>query len=72
VAQDTATVEFPSLSERSTFLTFLKDDDVNQVLEVSISFREKYLPDYMATVSLEKVYFGLFPSLSERSTFLTN
>ncbi len=44
---------FPSLSERGSFLTFQPTDDANvKVGNVSISFRERFLPDITLEVKL--------------------
>jgi len=66
------TQRFPSLSERSAFLTYkefleyLKNSKL-----VSISFREKCLPDVETKYRTLRLQYTLFPSLSERSAFLT-
>jgi len=57
---------FPSLSERSSFLT----EGANGIAlvgvkNVSISFREKFLPD-MITASLAKVVFSFSFHLFQR------
>jgi len=63
---------FPSLSERSSFLTGSNNNgEDNNKRIVSISFREKFLPDRFGRNNLSFQKVGLFPSLSERSSFLT-
>jgi len=64
---------FPSLSERSAFLTTYEVRTFKATRKrVSISFREKCLPDTVFAVEFSQAAITMFPSLSERSAFLTN
>ncbi len=64
--------KFPSLSERGSFLTFtIIGIRTNRLLKVSISFRERFLPDDFAVGDVLTDFVPEFPSLSERGSFLT-
>ncbi|WP_206598529.1 hypothetical protein, partial [Fervidobacterium thailandense] len=63
---------FPSLSERSSFLTVTWSITwKGRGVMVSISFREKFLPDRISQTCWVSTYTRQFPSLSEGSSFLT-
>jgi len=70
---NTSLKEFPSLSERSSFLTeVIALVGHAGVGKVSISFREKFLPDKDSEYCTINEMVEEFPSLSERSSFLTH
>ncbi len=65
-------VKFPSLSERGSFLTFIccRGEEKGEYI-VSISFRERFLPDVNILGDSKMEILDMFPSLSERGSFLT-